>query len=245
MQYMGGKARIATSIAQVIVENRNGRNVYLEPFVGGASVFSKVAPLFQEAIAGDVIPDLILFWTAVQQGWRPPEHLTREEYEELRNASPSALRAFAGFGCSFGSRWFQGYGVQRPGAHQPNGHVSVGAARSTAKKAAGLAGARFVVADYRQWNPGPDHVVYCDPPYSGTRPYVGAPEWDAEEFWSVARDWSRRGAVVLVSEYQAPAGWISVWSARKRMTLNGATNVAVRTENVFAYQPERPTGVTE
>lgn len=230
---MGGKGRIAAKVAEVILAHRGGRPHYLEPFLGGAYVLALVAPHFERVLGSDVMPDLILYWKAVQAGWLPPERITREEYDALKAAEPSPLRAFAGFGCSFGEKWFGGYGAQRVAPRQPHGHVSVGSRKSTIKKIKAIRTARIELADYRQWAPGPDAVVYCDPPYAATTSYNGAPEWDAEEFWLVAEKWARGGAAVLVSEYAAPDGWESVWSAPVKQSLRKNSNAHAATESVF------------
>jgi DNA adenine methylase len=233
MRYMGGKGRIAKQVAEVILANRAGRPHYLEPFLGGAYVFAYAAPHFERALGSDVTPDLILFWQAVQRGWLPPERITREEYARLRTAEPSALRAFAGFGCSFGGKWFDGYGAETIDAKHPFGHVSVGSRDSTIRKAPALRGVRIELADYRRWAPGPDAVAYCDPPYAGTTGYDANGTWDAAEFWIVAEKWARGGTAVLVSEYGAPDGWESVWSASTPRSLRKDSNSQTTTEHLF------------
>src|SRR5699024_3785535 len=116
MQYMGGKARIARRIVEAILEATPNRTRWVEPFVGGAWVLEHAAPHFQELSAGDVVPDLQLLYEAVAGGWEPPKTLSRDEYRELKPSTPSALRAFAGFGCSFGGKWFGGFcGDQKNG----------------------------------------------------------------------------------------------------------------------------------
>lgn len=239
MQYMGGKGRVARHVEAVVLRHRGGRSKYLEPFLGGAYTFARIAPHFTEATGADIVPDLILYWQAVQDGWLPPEWISREEYETLRTAPPSPLRAFAGFGCSFGGKWFGGYGAQKVDQKHPTGHVSHGSRKITAQKAKGMRGARIVQCDYRHWAPGPDAVVYCDPPYAGTTGYDGTDGWDPEEFWATAERWARGGAVVLVSEYRAPEGWRSVWSAPARASLRKDSNLMTATESVFMLEARR------
>jgi DNA adenine methylase len=228
MQYMGGKGRIAKRVAQVILAHRGGRPHYLEPFLGGAFVFPLVAPHFAKALGSDVNPDLIELWKAARDGWVPPDTLSREQYQDLRHAGPSALRAFAGYGCSFGGKWFGGY------ATNARGDDFCGAAkRGVSRKAAGMRGARIELADYRRWAPGPDAVVYCDPPYAGTTGYDATDGWDAAEFWIIMEKWARGGAAVLVSEYAAPDGWRSVWDAPVLQSLKKDTNVRTAHEHLF------------
>jgi DNA adenine methylase len=109
MQYMGGKSRIAKPIAAAILEATSARCSYVEPFMGAGSVAAQLVPQFKRAYLSDASEDLIALWSAVQRGWEPPVEVTSAEYASLREAAPSALRGFAGYGCSFGGKWFGGY----------------------------------------------------------------------------------------------------------------------------------------
>lgn len=109
MLYMGGKSRIAKELAATILSVTPRRDIYIEPFLGGGNSFLQLAPHFKIRFAGDVHEDLMLLWKAVQDGWQPPNTLSETDYKALQYAKPSALRGFAGFGCSFGGKWFGGY----------------------------------------------------------------------------------------------------------------------------------------
>lgn len=231
MRYVGGKTRIAKPLAELIRTAREDRSTYVEPFLGGASVFSVVAPAFPRTVAADVVPDLVLMWQAARDGWTPPSDLSEAEYAALRHAEPSALRGFAGFGCSFGGKWFGGY-ARGAGRNFPDE-----ASRRVVARAAGLAGSLICLADYRDLDQLIDAgaVVYCDPPYAGTTGYAAASPWDADTFWATAADWATRGAAVLVSEYAAPDGWEVVWERQHRQSLQGGTAPRpATTERVFA-----------
>lgn len=236
MQYMGGKGRIAKILAKVMLPLCRGRDGYLEPFVGGGYTFSEMGPHFQYRAAGDVMPDVVLYWKAVANGWLPPERITREEYAELRYAEPSALRAFAGFGCSFGGKWFAGYASQTVDARHPHGHTSVGSRKSTVKKAQAFTGATIRHCGYEAWKFNPTRVVvYCDPPYAGTTTYSGTDGWDVDRFWEWARVCSESGALVFVSEYAAPGGWEPIWSRSVKGSLAAHNNTAAVTEHLFTW----------
>lgn len=208
MQYLGGKARIAKKIAAKILEivPPEHRLEYLEPFLGGANAFEHIAPHFEKTYAGDVHEDLILMWQAVARGWVPPEQISLEEYEALRAGPPSPLRAAAGFGASFGAKWFGGYarGKAADGSWRSyigeTGRALVGV-RST------LARGRVFNVSYASWPVVPGVVVYCDPPYAGTTSYKGTAGFDHVAFWARMREWSAAGSYVFVSEYQAPDDW--------------------------------------
>lgn len=231
---MGGKARIARHVAPVIIERikSTGATVYWEPFLGGANMFTRIVPHVGTAIGSDIMPDLIMMWQAVQRGWLPPDSITREEYAALRHAEPSALRAFAGFGCSFGGKWFGGYGDRRitPKNPRPLPHVSAEIVRNQAPI---MQRAHVALSDYRDARPRPGWVIYCDPPYAGATAYAGADAWDASEFWKVAESWARDSCHVLVSEYAAPDGWRCTWEGSTQSSLKRDDNVTRVVERLF------------
>lgn len=234
MQYHGGKEKVAMELVEVIRKYAAGCHQYLEPFIGGASIFSRVAPLFPgKAYAGDYDPDIAALWAAVASGeWEPPGVLSRDEYYALK-ASPEAspLRGFAAYGCSFGGKKWGGY------AKNNRGDDFAGAARrGVLKKREGIRGAVIVRADYRDFTPGAGTLVYADPPYAGTTGYSTG-TWDAEEFWSIMTAWSRAGAVVLVSEYQAPEEWATVWTRERRTSMSATDNLKLATEKLFIFKP--------
>ncbi|WP_191480143.1 DNA adenine methylase [Nocardioides ochotonae] len=219
MRYQGGKHRLAKELGRIIIERAAGRSTYVEPFVGGASVLAQVAPHFRRVVAADAQEDLILMWRAVQDGWIPPTTMPSvEDYWAMRDdPTPSPLRAFTGFGCSFGGGWFAGYAR----SNTLREDFAMAAHRGILRKAANFPHAEFRHCDYRLLGDviGPDAVVYCDPPYAGTRTYKGTPSagFDHDMFWRVAARWSEAGAVVLVSEYAAPDHWVPIWSKTRHV----------------------------
>lgn len=99
LRYLGGKSRLAKSIRDVILSRVENTDVtYWEPFVGGCGSFEVIAPEFKRAVGSDIHPDLILMWQSVMDGWIPPTDVSPEQYQELRDSEPSALRGFVGFG---------------------------------------------------------------------------------------------------------------------------------------------------
>lgn len=200
--------------------------------VGGGSMLAKLAPHFAAVEAGDAQRDLVMMWEALQQGWDPPTHVSEEEWRALRDGAPSPLRAFAGFGCSFGGRFFGGYA--RGAATSPN--FAAQAARRLSPIADELRARPvwFEHCDYAAWTIRPGDVVYLDPPYAGTTPYTasrsGLERFDHVRFWNIAEEWRASGAHVYVSEFTAPSGWDVVWEKQ-------------RTTGVGGYNPERATRV--
>ena len=83
--------------------------------------------------------------------------------------------------------------------------------------------------DYREVPIPEDSVVYCDPPYSGTKGY--GMDFDHDAFWEWART---REFPVWVSEYSAPDDFVCVKEIPVRSRLSAATNIAA-TERLFVH----------
>lgn len=198
MKFQGGKYRHRAAIAKLILEQ--GRDRYMEPFVGGANVLMEVAP-HMPAQAGDSHADLVLMWSAVADGWKPPSTVSEDEYRALKCAAPSPLRGFAGYAQSWAGKWFGGY------ARGDGRNYADEARRAVLRQAPLIATAEFRNVGYEQWRPEADCVVYCDPPYQDTTNLAQCVSFDHSQFWQTMGQWTDQGAAVLVSERQAPAGW--------------------------------------
>lgn len=218
-QYQGGKSRVSKDIAQVILNSTTNRERYLEPFIGGGAMAEKMGHHFNECHYSDLHQDLVMMWNAVvNEGWEPPSELTEEEYYSLKDAEPSPLRAFAGFACSFGGKFFGGYARSKKTHYPSTGRRSVLRGRAMS----GAESTKYTHASYEALEVRPGDVVYCDPPYESTTGYkTGA--FDSPRFWAVAQAWAEAGATVFVSEYQAPEGWEEVWSKPVTISLVGGT----------------------
>lgn len=228
MKYLGGKSRLAKPIAEVILGSTSARASYVEPFVGGGSVAAEMSGHFKRAYLSDASPDLILMWRALYAGWQPPEVVTEEEWRSLRSAEPSALRAFAGYGCSFGGRWFQGYARNNPG-----NDYACQSRNSLLRKVAASRASMVYQASYDRAMIPVGSVVYCDPPYANAKGYERTGAFDSSAFWAWAQRVSRF-AHVFVSEFAAPEGWAPILTREVQASI-GADKNARATEHLWAY----------
>ena len=239
MRYMGGKSRLAKSIRDVILGDTDRRERYVEPFIGGGSVFQAMTPHFSEALGLDGQQDLILLWGSLLKGWKPPTELSLEEWQRLRDGEPSALRAFAGFGCSFGGRFFEGYARNKTGANYAaqSSRVLLTQVSEMLKGNPTVEHSLFPDAPIK-----PGDVVYCDPPYEGTKNYTskrsGIQHFPHSEFWATARNWAETGAHVYVSEFNAPAGWDCIWGKSRTVGLGEQSGARYeeKVDRLFTYR---------
>lgn len=59
--------------------------------------------------------------------------------------------------------------------------------------------------DYKEMVIPNNSLIYCDPPYKGTRPYIGDNKIIHKEFWDWCRHKRNNGHLIFVSEYNAPS----------------------------------------
>ncbi len=232
MRYLGGKARTAGKISSYInsLMEQNGTDTYVEPFVGAGWILERI--ICGNRYAFDLCQDLIALWSALQNGWIPPETLSKEEYGALREAECSALRAFAGFGCSHSGKWFGGYAKDSSGRNYAGN-----AKRSLLKKVPHILDVEFKCKSYEEVSCC-DALIYCDPPYAGTTGYNSVDAFETDKFWKWARRMSKDN-IVVVSEYVAPDDFECVLEIPTKTDMHGGN--MQRVEKLFRLKPQEYT----
>ena len=227
---MGGKSRISKQIAEILNSAIDKNTPFVSLFCGSCAIESKVQA--DVKILNDKHPYLIAMWQALQNGWIPPNVVTKEEYYRVKanmDENP-ALTGFVGFGCSFGGKWWGGY------AKDKRGDDYCGQAkRGLLKDLVGIQSATFTCLDYHDVEIPDGAVVYCDPPYVNTTGYTVG-QFDTNEFWDYMRQLSKR-CDVYISEESAPDDFECIWSKEKVRTLEKNDNVGrVKVEKLFKYK---------
>lgn len=244
MQYLGGKSRLARRIVAAIREDFKGEPSYVwDPFCGGLSMSVELCRVFgaDKVTSSDFCKPLISLYSAVQSGWCPPRALSETQYRACRQLPDSdPLKAFAGFGCSFGGKWFGGYArISKTGQD----YVDIAS--------------RVVVQDCGQISNEIRHLsfldvppicskgfIYCDPPYRGTQGYSAVAAFDHERFWSLVFAWAALGSVVYVSEFSAPPNVKELLSFERPRKLQRAGADPLVTEKLYVVRapsvPELP-----
>ncbi len=219
MQYLGGKSRIAKHLAEVIDQHRQPGQLVWDAFCGGLSMsvaLRKKGPVWST----DANVALISLYRAVQNGWEPPAEVSKETWEAAKALPDSdPLKAFCGFACSFGARWFQGYATDKNGTRNRNGIPSNFAAGAAKKLPSEVRGLRFDAVDFNAVEPGPTAaMLYLDPPYAGAKSYEGSPKFDHSKFVERVLGWAKH-THVFVSEYAFPVGEC-VWERSQITTVS-------------------------
>lgn len=231
MRYLGGKHRIAKELCGFINPLLSNFEYYIEPFVGGANIVSKIVHL--KRIAMDANEALITLYQALQNEWVPPDILSEFTYAELKinQDMRDPLTAFAGFGCSFGGKWFGGY------ARGEGRNWASECKRSLQTKFRTLKDVKFIAGKYDTFTYPKNSLIYCDPPYANTTGYDGVKEaFDSNAFWNWCRQQTRSGNLVLISEYSAPDDFMSIFTINTKTDMRDKSgNKSARREELWTY----------
>ena len=222
MRYFGGKFANRKEISTFLELHRKKGQVFLEPFCGGCNIVSEMSG---KRIANDVHTSLVMMWQALQDGWIPPTEVSEEEYKIVRKLDDCALKAFVGFGCSFGAKQWDGY------ARGGDKSFALEAKKSSLRKIAKMKDVTFYNKSYLEFTPK-NQLIYCDPPYKNTRGYNGTDKFDHDLFWQTMREWSKYNTV-FISEYQAPPDFECVWQKEKKLRIRTKNGCEVRIEKIF------------
>ena len=221
MQYMGSKARFAKYIAPIVNEAlKKSNGVLVEPFCGGCNLTTHFEG---RVIANDLNKNLIALFKEALNGREFPNFVSREMYAEAKNGNlDDALTAYIGFCASYNGRYFEGYvGNNHPIAGGKfrnyqreainNFLLTVGGLRS-------MENLELSSLPYYDLEIKEGSVVYCDPPYLGTKRYRTG-EFDHERFWKWAEAVSEH-STVFVSEYTTLSDFfVPVWEMSTKVTL--------------------------
>ena len=199
LRYVGGKFKIAKPISEIILSKTDNETTFVSLFCGSCAVEARAGKSgkYNKIILNDIHPYLIAMYKAYREGYQFPEKVTKEQYTytRLHKDENPALTGFIGFGCSFGGKWFGGYGKNIKSKR----NLASEAVHSLDRDMKYLMDAEFSCKDYRDVIIPDNSIVYCDPPYDNTTGYRGLKKFDTEAFWEYIREISKKNKV-FVSE---------------------------------------------
>lgn len=244
MKYMGSKSKVARFIVPIIQEYINDSEpwAYIEPFCGGCNIIDKIhAP---KRFAQDKQEHLIELFKNLDRLGELPEFVTKEHYSEVRKCFYNQTHIYEkwyvgaiGYLASYNGRFFDGgyAGVVETADGVRNYYDE--ALRNLKKQAEDLKGVEFVCSDYKLLNTQ-KAVIYCDPPYRGTKEYGISKGFDYEEFWQWVRKMSVEN-IVLVSSSEAPEDFECIWSKPVFRTMKASKETIPAVEKLFILKGEK------
>lgn len=255
MRYSGSKAKIAKYIIPFIMKELKPGNAYIEPFVGGCNVIDKVD--WPWKIGWDLNYYVISMWSLIKHYKLNtfPKHISKEDYYAMKELAenniydskkyPMPLIGYVGNACSYGSAWFNGYAHYNEKRNEDHILEAWNGLEKQIKKFKYLSDTWFCAGPYEMafqnaynhHKSGKGSVVYCDPPYQGTKGYKDN-DFDHDKFWYLVRYYSKLGVKIFVSEYNAPEDFKCIWSAEKKDGM-GTTKCGckqkTKIEKLFVY----------
>lgn len=230
MKYMGSKSKIAKYIVPILqsfillhrIEN------YVEPFCGGCNIIDKIN--CKNKIAGDKQHYLIELYKNLDKLHKLPEFVTKEHYSEVRNCYNSKDNTFphwyvgaVGFLASYNGRFFDGGYAGLVTTKEGNIRNYYNEAKKNLL-AQDLTGIKFVESDYRDLEIPENSLIYCDPPYKGTKQYGINKKFNYDEFWEWVRQKSKTN-IVVVSEQSTPEDFYTIWNMPIKRTIDNKKRI--------------------
>jgi len=234
---MGGKGKIGKHISTRIKEIEEQVPIetdgYFEPFIGMCGVMRNMGD--RKKIACDLNEDIIHLWRDLQNGWKPPSSMSKEEFNFQKTQPSSSTKCFAAHGCSYGGTYFGTYI-----GNYNNGAVEIDrSSRSIIRVSKQVKDVVFLDnMSYMDHSPK-NMTIYCDPPYATATKSVlnmkNFASFDHDIFWEVMRQWVSLGNIVIVSEFTCPDDFKPVWSKK---IVSNVTHKGHRIEKLFMHESQ-------
>ena len=239
MKYMGSKNRIAKHILPIMLKDRKEGQFWVEPFVGGANMIDKVDG---NRIGADINEYLIKFWKALQFGFVPPEHISKEYYYQIKEDknTDKVMTLWAGICCSYGGKWFGGYiNDYKENRRLKNGRLpnhQTESRNSILKQIPKIIEVTFKNCSYNELDIPDNSIIYCDPPYENTTSYKDS--FSHKEFWEWCRNKAKEGHIIFISEYNAPNDFECIMQVETNTQLGNGCNTGnqKKIEKLFTYK---------
>lgn len=219
MRYCGSKARFAKEIGNIILQNIDDNQTYVEPFCGGANMLAYIN--HNKKIASDSNDLIIAMWKAFQQGKYPPVSVSQETYYDIKNSYknnrkkyPKWITGYVSNACSYGGKFFGGYARFNDKKNENHIKEAYNGTIKQIKSFINLKTTKFINSSYDTLKLPKNSVIYCDPPYSNTVGYKD--KFDSDKFWQWCRNKVSEGHKVFISEYNAPEDFKCIWYQKKK-----------------------------
>jgi site-specific DNA-adenine methylase len=203
------------------------RDAYKSPH--GAGIDANLTPGTETSHGGETsLGEKVSFGGEASLNWKMPSS---------GEMSPGMI-GWIGFVGSFNGRFFDGGYSGTVGGR----NYIKEAAKNIKKQIPLMKDVEFHNVGYDELNIPPRSIIYCDPPYAGTKqysacgsPYAGAKQYstcdppyavskgfDHVKFWQWCREKAREGHSVFISEYNAPDDFECVWQKNASSSLSTA-----------------------
>lgn len=228
MKYLGSKNRISKQLKPIIEKELQGKELYIEPFVGGANMIDKID--FENKIGSDINEYLIELLIKVRDNVEDlPSDISEELYNKVKDNKEGYSKWFVGcvgFCATFGAKWFGGYARdKKTGRNIPKEGLN-----NLIKQAPSLKNIDFRHGGYEQYKNVKNAVIYCDIPYQGTTKYKDG--FDHEKFFNFVKRLDKSNTI-LVSEYNiTDDDFEKIWEKEVKVNID-KKNITTKNEKLY------------
>jgi DNA adenine methylase len=233
---MGSKARFAKEIIPILLKDRKEGQWFVDLFCGGCNLLDKVGG---KRIGNDKNRYLIALWKGLQEDRELILDISKDLFSRARTEYNNRTNiefddfelGWIGFMGGFNGRFYSGgYSGQHSGRDYVAEQI-----RNTLKQKDLLKDVKFFSRDYFEFDFKELCIIYCDPPYFGTKEYDTKDKFNHEQFWEWVREMSRKGHTVFISEYNAPEDFECVWQKDVKVSIR-PTKTLNQTEKLFKFR---------
>ena len=176
MKYMGSKRRIAKDILPIMLRYAKENNIdtWVEPFVGGGNMMEFVSPKFKR-IGSDYNKYLIALYKGLQNKEEIILDIPKSLFDKARNQFNGKEQngfndfqiGWIGFMAGFNGRFYGGgYSGIQGGRNYIKEQIN-----NTLRSFEKIKDVSFVNCSYQDLDIPINSIIYCDPPYFGTKEY--------------------------------------------------------------------------
>lgn len=227
MKYLGSKNKIVNEILPIMLNAYNGKT-FVDIFCGGCSIIEKVPKIYRR-IANDKQKYLIEMWKSLTNGKTFPKRIEKSLYDKIRDCAygrnnnfEDDLIGWVGFMASFNGRFvdagYSGHNVL--GKNGKTRDYITENISNTLKQIDNLKGVEWHSGDYFDCPFPSESLIYCDPPYYGTKQYLTSKNFDYEKFYDWCRKMKEEGHTIFISEYQMPSDFKCIWQKEVTNAMN-------------------------
>ena len=223
------------------INSKGSEPLFIDAFCGGANVISHIP--YPHKIGVELNEYVCALWNHIKDHDVEdiPKAVSKDEYYSIKDdyvnntgKYPMWLIGYVGTCCSYGGAWWGGYANFNPKKNEDHIGEAYRGLLKQVREFKYLETTQFINLSYDKIPLDDNNVIiYCDPPYEGTKGYQH--KFDSDKFWQWAREASGNGITVLVSEYKAPNDFKCIWSSVKSdgMAQTGGKMQERKVEKLF------------
>ena len=250
--YQGSKNRLAKYIIPILNKliKENNCEVFIDACCGGANIIAntKYPIVCNKKYGFDNNKYLIALFDKIKFNDLDYIYIDENEYKKVKqdflsgnNTYEDWYYGYVGFLFSYSGVFMDNYAKGNTPKGQPR-HWGLERYNNILNQKEALKTATFTIEnifninldDLDKLKKNNNMLIYIDPPYKDTKQY-NKEKFDTEKFWNLVREMSKR-CIVVVSEYEAPKDFITIWEKELLQSINLAMNRQKAIEKLFVIK---------